>query len=57
MYLYADGTFYPTKIAPGTYEATLTDCPWLGCDSLPQTVMVTADQTTEVTIDIDTGIR
>ena len=56
--LYSDGTFYSTKVAPGTYEATLADCTWLGCDSsLPQTVVVTSDQITEVTIDIDTGIR
>lgn len=56
--LYADGTFYLTKVAPGTYEAALTDCIWLGCSySLPQTVTVTADQMTEVLIDVDTGIR
>src|SRR3990172_2909204 len=56
--LYADGTFYPTKVAPGTYQATLTDCVWLGCESeLPKTVIVTKDQTTEILIEIDTGIR
>jgi len=56
--LYADGTFYPTKVSPGTYQATLSDCPWLGCLSdLPKTVIIVKDQTTEVLLDIDTGIR
>jgi hypothetical protein len=56
--LYADGTFYPTQVAPGTYEVALTDCIWLGCESeLPKTVVILSNQTAEVQIDIDTGIR
>ena len=56
--LYTDGTIYSTKVAPGTYQITLKDCTWLGCEQeLPKAVTVEADKTTEVLINIDTGIR
>lgn len=56
--LYSDGTIYSTKVAPGTYQITLKDCTWLGCEQeLPKTVTVEADKTIEVLINIDTGIR
>ena len=56
--LYADGTIYSTKVVPGTYQVTLKDCIWLGCEQeLPKTVTVEADKTIEVLINIDTGIR
>ena len=56
--LYADGTFYPASVTPGNYQVTLKDCPWLGCESeLPKNTTVEANQTTEVSINIDTGIR
>ena len=56
--LASDGSFSVTGLAPGSYRATLKDCDWLGCASeLPQTVTVKAGETTELTINIDTGIR
>jgi hypothetical protein len=56
--LTSDGSFSSSGIAPGIYQVTLKDCVWLGCASvLPKTVSVSAGQTTEVPIDIDTGIR
>ena len=56
--LSSDGIFSVADLAPGTYQVTLKDCDWLGCASvLPQTVTVKAGETTEVTINIDTGIR
>jgi len=56
--LSSDGSFSAAGLAPGTYQATLKNCDWLGCASeLPQTVIVRAGEITELTINIDTGIR
>src|SRR3972149_3623217 len=56
--LSSDGSFSVANLAPGTYQITLKDCDWLGCASeLPQTVTVRAGEITELTINIDTGIR
>ncbi len=53
----SDGTFQQT-VPANIYKLNLTDCNFLGCQrSLPMTVEVVAGTTTEVDIDIDTGIR
>ena len=55
--LSADGTF-EDRIPESSYEVTLTNCQFLGCrHALPKTVMVDANKTLILTIDIDTGIR
>src|SRR4030042_1457774 len=52
-----DGSF-EEEIGAGIYTLSLSDCSFLGCNhSLPKTVTVEAGKTTEVKIDIDTGIR
>ena len=55
--LQEDGSF-ETEIGVSTYTLSLSECSFLGCNySLPKTVIIEADKTTEVGIDIDTGIR
>lgn len=55
--LQEDGSF-ETEIGVGVYTLSLSDCNFLGCNyGLPKTVTIEADKTTEVEIDIDTGIR
>src|SRR4030043_192375 len=50
--------FFHAEVKVGTYQATLSDCVFLGCDSsLPRTVEVKPGETTVLHIDIDTGIR
>lgn len=45
-------------IPAGTYELTITNCEFLGCRySLPKTVLIEANQTTRIDVEIDTGIR
>jgi len=52
-----DGT-YRAEVAEGTYTVQLTSCTYLGCSrALPQQTTVSAGKTTELAIDIDTGIR
>lgn len=52
-----DGTFRG-ELPESNYELTLNTCEWLGCQfALPKAVRVDANETTEVVIDIDTGIR
>ena len=51
-----DGT-YRVELPPGTY---VVDLPKIGLEraaGLPTTITITADQTTRLDIDIDTGIR
>ncbi|MDE1852541.1 MAG: hypothetical protein KGI38_02205 [Thaumarchaeota archaeon] len=53
----ADGR-YAVSLPVGTYTASLSSCPWLGCSSaLPRTVTVDSGLTTTLNITIDTGIR
>lgn len=55
--LNANGSFQAEAPA-GTYSLDIANCKFLGCKyALPKTVIVEADKTTAVTIDIDTGIR
>jgi hypothetical protein len=55
--LQADGNF-EAKISAGTYILNLSDCTFLGCQrSLPKTIIIEENKTTEINIDIDTGIR
>ena len=55
--LQEDGSF-EAEIGAGIYTLSLSDCSFLGCNySLPKTVTIKAGKTTEVEIDIDTGIR
>lgn len=59
IYLSLDssGNFSGT-IPSGTYELTITNCDFLGCRySLPKTVLIEANKTTRIDIEIDTGIR
>jgi hypothetical protein len=52
-----DGYFH-ADIKAGQYEATLSDCVFLGCpNSLPRQVEIKPGETTTLNIDIDTGIR
>jgi len=52
-----DGTFQ-AMIPAGTYTVGMTDCIFLGCtDNLPKTIVVHPNETTFVTIIIDTGIQ
>ena len=55
--LNSDGTFQG-EVPAGTYSVTITDCQFMGCRyGLPKTVVMEANKTTSVEIDIDTGIR
>lgn len=57
IFLQEDGSF-ETEIAVGTYILNLSDCSFLGCNySLPKTVVIMEGKTTEINIEIDTGIR
>lgn len=52
-----DGSFR-AEVGAGVYQATLSDCVFLGCkSSLPVSVTVVSGETTVLSIDIDTGIR
>lgn len=55
--LATDGSF-SASVPAGTYQLSLSSCEWLGCrEALPKTVTIQANKTTEVIINIDTGIR
>ncbi len=55
--LQKDGSF-ETEVIVGTYLFNLSDCDFLGCRySLPRTVNVKENETTEFNVNIDTGIR
>jgi hypothetical protein len=55
--LNADGSF-EAQVKSGVYTLDLTDCSFLGCPrELPRTVTIVPGNTTEIMIDIDTGIR
>jgi len=52
-----DGSF-EIEIVAGAYTLDLSDCTFLGCRySLPKTIKIEENKTTEINIDIDTGIR
>lgn len=52
-----DGSF-SKELSPETYTLNLNKCEHLGCtEALPKTVTIETNKTTEVNIDIDTGIR
>ena len=46
---------FETEIVAGTYILELSDCNFLGCQS--KTIIIEENKTTEINIDIDTGIR
>lgn len=53
-----DGGFLLEKLPVGTYQLTITNCDFLGCNyALPKTATIETNKTTRVDIDIDTGIR
>lgn len=55
--LKSDGSF-SAQVPAVTYEVTLSDCTFMSCKYiLPRTVKVGANQKTEFTLEIDTGIR
>ena len=55
--LQEDGSF-EVKIGAGAYLLDLSDCDFMGCRySLPKNVIIEENKTTEVNLDIDTGIR
>lgn len=55
--LQKDGSF-EAEIGIGIYTLDLSDCSFLGCKrSLPKTITIENAKTTELEIDIDTGIR
>lgn len=55
--LTSNGSFQ-AKVNAGKYTIDLTNCVYLGCKStLPQMVTVEPQNTTEIMIEIDTGIR
>lgn len=55
--LNSDGSF-SSQLDPGKYSLNLNECEYLGCSrTLPKTVSIESGKTTEVNIDIDTGIR
>jgi hypothetical protein len=50
--------YFNARVKVGTYELSLTNCTYLGCEfTLPMMVEITPNQTTKVSIEIDTGIR
>ncbi|MDP3953794.1 MAG: hypothetical protein Q8Q06_00050 [bacterium] len=52
-----DGS-YSAELPESNYEVTLSDCDYMGCRySLPKMIFVKANETQELDIDIDTGIR
>ena len=52
-----DGTFRG-EVNVGSYQATVSNCVFLGCkSSLPLSVIIKFGETTVLNIDIDTGIR
>ena len=47
-----------TEVPAGNYELTISNCDFMGCQYvLPKTVRIDAGRTTNLDIDIDTGIR
>lgn len=52
-----DGSFLK-ELNPGTYSLDLNKCEHLGCgEELPKTITIETNKTTQINIDIDTGIR
>jgi hypothetical protein len=46
------------SLAPGNYSLNLSRCSFMGCKtSLPKAFSILPDQTTDVVVSIDTGIR
>jgi len=55
--LQPDGTFHAV-VPVGEYVVSVSNCDFLGCSSsLPVTVVIRGGETTDLRIDIDTGIR
>jgi hypothetical protein len=49
---------FTAKVRAGIYTLTMSNCTFLGCSRVfPMTVTVKPDQTTTLSIEIDTGIR
>jgi hypothetical protein len=50
--------FFSAEVKAGSYQVTISDCVFLGCRSaLPRTVVIRSGEKTNISIDIDTGIR
>lgn len=47
---------YHVTLQPGTYSVTLSPCRYLGCRSLPVTVMVVPGMFSQVDVNVVTGI-
>ena len=47
---------YHVTLQPGTYSVTLSPCPYMGCQSLPATVVVLPGIFSQVDLNIVTGI-
>ena len=45
------------SLGAGTYSLSLSSCTFMGCNTLPKTLTITANQITNVDVSIDTGIR
>ncbi len=54
--LNADGTFNST-VPAGRYSISVTNCTFLGCSRLNESVTIYPQARANLTIDIDTGIR
>ena len=54
----ADDGSFSASIPAGAYSASITDCQFLGCQyALPKSVKINRGETSELLIEIDTGIR
>ena len=50
--------YFRARVKAGTYSLLMTNCTFVGCSRvLPMIITVRSGETTEVNIDIDTGIR
>jgi hypothetical protein len=50
--------YFRAEVRTGTYSARVSNCTWIGCsDAYHETVVIRADETTTIQIDIDTCIR
>ena len=48
---------FRAEVPVGTYNVSLTNCTFLGCSRVPESVTVMPNKVTTINIHIDTGIR